>query len=99
MNRRLFVSTSAAAGAASLIGVEPANAAQREHSRGVTTFKHSVTRWPFRQFTVEELARTAKELKMASVELLEPDEWAIARRHGLTCAMGYATVPDPGTRL
>jgi hydroxypyruvate isomerase len=33
------------------------------------------------------------------VELLEPDEWAIAKRHGLTCAMGYATVPDPRTRL
>jgi hydroxypyruvate isomerase len=41
----------------------------------------------------------ARELGLDSVELLEPDEWAVARRHGLTCAMGYATVPDPRTRL
>jgi len=41
----------------------------------------------------------ARELGLQSVELLEPDEWAIARRHGLTCAMGYATVPDPRSRL
>ena len=99
MNRRRFVSTTAAAGAASLIGVDRGNAAQRENSRQVTTFKHSVTRWPFRKLTVDELAQTAKELKYESVELLEPDEWAIAKRHGLTCAMGYASVPDPSTRL
>jgi hydroxypyruvate isomerase len=98
MNRRGFVSTSAAAGAASLIGVDRA-AAARGNIRVAATFKHSVTRWPFRQFTVEELSRTAKDLKFDSVELLEPDEWAIARRHGLNCAMGYATVPDPSTRL
>jgi hydroxypyruvate isomerase len=41
----------------------------------------------------------ARELGLHSVELLEPNEWAIARAHGLTCAMGYATVPDPRTRL
>jgi hydroxypyruvate isomerase len=49
--------------------------------------------------TVDELSRMARELGLHSVELLEPDEWAIARRHGLTCAMGYATVPEPRTRL
>jgi hydroxypyruvate isomerase len=62
-------------------------------------FKHSVTRWPFPKFTVDQLSRMAHELEFDSVELLEPDEWAIAKRHGLTCAMGYATVPDPRTRL
>src|SRR5258706_6932086 len=41
----------------------------------------------------------ARELGLDSVELLEPDEWAIPRRYGLTCAMGYATVPNPETRL
>ncbi len=99
MNRRRFVSTSAAAGAASLIGVESADGAARGDIPVAATFKHSVTRWPFPRFTVDALARTAKELKFDSLELLEPDEWAIAKRHGLTCAMGYATVPDPRTRL
>jgi hydroxypyruvate isomerase len=48
---------------------------------------------------VDELARAAKRLKLDSVELLEPEEWAIARAHGLTCAMGYAPAGDPRTRL
>ena len=99
MNRRKFVSASAAAGAASLMGGERADGAAFRDPQRASSFKHSVTRWPFRQFTVDELARAAKELKFGSVELLEPDEWAIARRYGLTCAMGYATVPDPATRL
>src|SRR5919107_3749874 len=62
-------------------------------------FKHSVCRWCYPKFTVDELARTARELGLDSVELLEPDEWAVARRHGLACAMGYAAVPDPKARL
>ena len=41
----------------------------------------------------------AREIGIHSVELLEPAEWPIAARHGLTCAMGYASVPDPRTRL
>ena len=41
----------------------------------------------------------ARELGLDSVELLERDEWPIARSHGLKCAMGYAPVPEPRTRL
>lgn len=82
-----------------MLGADRVHGGGLENPREAAAFKHSVTRWPFRQFTVDELARTAKELKIDSVELLEPKEWPIARRHGLTCAMGYATVPDPGTRL
>ncbi len=41
----------------------------------------------------------ARELGLHSVELLEPHEWRVPRRYGLTCAMGYASVPDPRTRL
>jgi hydroxypyruvate isomerase len=68
-------------------------------SQPFAAFNHSVCRWPYRQLSVDDLARMARELALDSVELLEPDEWPIARKHGLTCAMGYATVPDPRTRL
>jgi len=99
VNRRQFLAAGAGVSAASLIGAERARAAADLALREAAAFKHSVCRWPFRQFTVDELARTAQELGLDSVELLEPDEWAVARRYGLTCAMGYATVPDPSTRL
>ena len=89
----------AGVGVASLLPAEYADAGTAASSRATASFKHSVCRWPFSKLTVDELARMAKELGIHSVELLEPGEWAIAARHGLTCAMGYAMVPDPRTRL
>jgi hydroxypyruvate isomerase len=111
MNRRKFLAVGAGAGAAGLIAgkqaraesvngeIEGAAATNGEAALPTAAFKHSVTRWPYPKFTVDELSRVAHELGLDSVELLEPDEWAIAKKHGLACAMGYATVPDPRTRL
>jgi hydroxypyruvate isomerase len=110
MNRRDFLVAGAGAGAAGLIrakqarGATPGLAAARTaHDEAIrrpgSRLKLSVTRWPYRQFTLDQLSQMAKELGIDSVELLEPDEWAVPRRYGLTCAMGYATVPDPRTRL
>ena len=111
MKRRAFLA-GAGAGAAGLIGLAPAPveatdliaaAARRTIKRDAlhpaAAFKLSVTRWPFRKFTLDELSQMARELGLASVELLEPNEWAVPKRYGLTCAMGYATVPNPETRL
>ena len=105
MNRRRFLAAGAAgagaAAVASFIAEESALAVPSAAGNGaisVAAFKHSVCRWPYRQLSVEQLARMAQELGLDSVELLEPDEWAIARRHGLSCAMGYATVPEPHQR-
>ena len=99
MNRRRFLAASAGAGAAALIGGGVAEAESAGAGRAAAAFKHSVCRWPYRQLSVEEVARMARELGLDSVELLERDEWPIARSHGLTCAMGYAAVPEPRTRL
>src|SRR5687768_17847828 len=99
MNRRRFLATGAGAGAAALVGASVAPAQAVDAGRRVAAFKHSVCRWPFRQLSVEELARMAHELGLDSLELLERDEWPIARSHGLKCAMGYAPVPEPRTRL
>ena len=97
MNRRRFLVTSAVAGGAMLL--RPEDATAFAPVRIAAAFKHSVCRWPYRQMTVEEVARMAKELGLDSVELLEPNEWSIASQHGLSCAVGYAPVPDPRTRL
>lgn len=72
---------------------------KRDALHPAAAFKLSVTRWPFHNFTLDELSQMARELGLDSVELLEPDEWAVPKRYGLTCAMGYATVPNPETRL
>ena len=94
----------AGAGAAGLLWITPAPVEAKgpvsaEPLRPAARFKLSVTRWPFGKFTLDQLCQMSRELGLDSVELLEPDEWAIPRRYGLTCAMGYATVPHPETRL
>ena len=112
MKRREFLAAGASAGAAGFIGLRPTRdeakdlagvearrTVERNTLAPASAFKLSVSRWPFHQFTLDQLSQMARELGLDSVELLEPDEWAIPKRYGLTCAMGYATVPNPETRL
>ena len=100
MDRRQFLATGAGAGAAALACASAtAGAATSEARRPAAAFRHSVCRWPFRQLSVEELAKMSSELGLDSLELLERDEWPIAKKYGLSCAMGYAAVPEPQTRL
>ena len=100
MDRRQFLATGAGAGAAALACASaPAAAEVSEARRPAPAFRHSVCRWPYRQLSVEELAKMSSELGLDSLELLERDEWPIAKKYGLSCAMGYAAVPEPQTRL
>jgi hydroxypyruvate isomerase len=52
---------------------------------------HSVCQWCYNSIPLEDLLKAAKEIGLASVELLGPDQWHLASKHGLTCAMGYAS--------
>ncbi len=52
---------------------------------------HSACRWCYQSIPLEELVLAGKNIGLKSIELLGPDEWAVAIKHGLTCAMGYAT--------
>ena len=99
MNRRRFLEAGVGAGAAALVRADTTHAEPLSGPSHSAAFKHSVCRWPYGKLSVDELARMARELGLESVELLERDEWPIARSHGLSCAMGYAPVPEPRTRL
>ena len=52
---------------------------------------HSVCQWCYASIPLEELVIAAKEMGITSIDLLRSDEWSIAAKHGLTCAMGYAS--------
>ncbi len=97
MNRRDFLQTGAVLGALPLYGEAASGGVGG--SASAAPLKLSVTRWPFPSLTVDQLSRAAAGMNLQSVELLEPDEWATAKAHGLTCAMGYAPAGDPKTRL
>ena len=49
--------------------------------------RHSVCKWCYPDLTVEELALAGKSEGLESVELLDPDDWQVLKKHGMTCAM------------
>ncbi|MBE9662855.1 hydroxypyruvate isomerase family protein [Mucilaginibacter myungsuensis] len=48
---------------------------------------HSVARWCFNDFTLDELCGAAKDMGMTGIDLIGPGEWHILKKHGLTSAM------------
>ena len=55
--------------------------------RGGAAVRHSVTRWPFPDWSLDELCAVAADLGVASVELVQPADAPTLARYGLTCAM------------
>jgi Hydroxypyruvate isomerase len=51
---------------------------------------HSACQWCYASIPLEELAVSAKAIGLKSLELLQPDQWPVVIKQGLTCAMGYA---------
>ncbi|NQW26418.1 MAG: TIM barrel protein [Flammeovirgaceae bacterium] len=51
---------------------------------------HSVCRWCYNQFNLERLCDYSRSIGISSIDLLTADEWPIAQKYGLTCAMSYA---------
>jgi hydroxypyruvate isomerase len=65
------------------------------------SFQHSVCRWCYEKIPVDDLARAAKQIGLSSVELLDPVDWPVVQKHGLTCAMANGTtkITDGFNRL
>lgn len=49
--------------------------------------RQSVAAWCFEPMKLERLARHAAAMGFESVELLEPADWPVLRKHGLICGM------------
>ena len=63
--------------------------------------KHSVCRWCYPEFSLDELCEAAAGLGIASVELLDLDELPALQKHGLACGLlnEPAIVDDHGRPL
>lgn len=48
---------------------------------------HSVSKWCFGDYGLDEFCEICKKIGIESVELLNPDEWPVVQKHGLTVAM------------
>jgi len=75
-----------AAAAAAL--VPPAFAAARS-AASAGRLKQSVCRRPYNRFPLPELCRRAKQIGIVAVDLLQSDEWPVARDAGLDVSLGY----------
>ena len=51
------------------------------------SFRHSVCKWCYPKIPLEDLAQTANGLGLASIELLNPEDFPTLKKHDLTCAM------------
>jgi hydroxypyruvate isomerase len=52
---------------------------------------HSVCQWCYSSIPLEDLVKASKEIGLKSVELLNSEQWPVAIKHGLTCAMAYVS--------
>ncbi|MDH4058649.1 MAG: TIM barrel protein [Cyclobacteriaceae bacterium] len=82
--KRLVAGTAAMTGLSSLTGNLHAKPLQGN-------INHSVCQWCYSSMPLEDLVLAAKDIGITSIDLLKADQWKVAIKHGLTCAMGYAS--------
>jgi len=86
MSRKSALKNMAAMAAVGTLGLPfVSNAGNKKIS--AQSFNHSVCKWPYPNKSLEEMCEKAKELGIASVELLDPKDFLFLRKYGLTCAM------------
>ena len=92
LSRRSALAAMAAAPTGLALGATGAEA-QEQPAPLKGNVNHSVCRWCFKDWTLDELCLHAKSLGLGAIDLLEPDEWPTARKHGLTCSMAKGPGP------
>jgi hydroxypyruvate isomerase len=98
MTRREALTAAGAAALASALAA-PAVAAEGGSAVKKGRLRQSVCRWCYRDIPLDDFCRQVAALGLTAVDLLGPDEWAVAARHGLICSMGSpgeggGTIPD-----
>jgi hydroxypyruvate isomerase len=57
--------------------------------------KHSVSRWCYGKIPLDDLCEAAKRIGYRAIDLLDPKDYDVPKKHGLVCAMsnGFGTIP------
>jgi hydroxypyruvate isomerase len=95
MNRREAINTGllslAAMQAPSMVSSMLGGSNQKETIMNTKApFHHSVCKWCFGDLPLEAMAEKVKDMGITSIELVGVDDWAVLKKHGLTCAIGNA---------
>ena len=93
ITRRELLAATAGAAALAAFDAVPSSTRADPHASQAGRLKQSVCRWPFGSIPLPEFCRAARGMGLVAIDLLQPDEWSVARDAGLVCSMGY-----PSTR-
>lgn len=52
--------------------------------------RQSVCRWCYPKISLDDLCAYSSQIGLKAVDLLQPEEYEVPRKHGLICSMGYA---------
>ena len=53
--------------------------------------KQSASRWCYGKIPLPDLCRSAKQIGLSAIDLLQPEDWQVVQDNGLVCSMGYPT--------
>jgi hydroxypyruvate isomerase len=92
-SRRGAIKKLAGSAAITLAGASLAHrvtAAEEGMSAGLKgKINHSVCRWCYRDISLDDLCKSAKDIGIASIELTGPEEWPTLQKYGLTSALPW----------
>lgn len=92
ITRREAIATLGALATTRLLPVELPKA-----RRGPVTgrLKHSVSRWCYGKIPLDDLCAAAKKIGYSAIDLLDPKDYDVPKKHGLACAMsnGFGSIP------
>jgi hydroxypyruvate isomerase len=104
MTRREMLGAGAAAAGSAMASASLGLAAQEKVVKG-GRLKQSVCRWCYdavlgpRRIPLDEFCKAVAAMGLTAIDLLQPEEWEVAARYGLTCSTGFpgkggGTIPD-----
>lgn len=87
MTRRHFLRSATLAAAASPLVTQVARAQAASGGKLKGNIHQSVCRWCYDKIKLDDLCAAAKGMGLVAVDLLNPDEFATVKKHGLDCSM------------
>lgn len=85
--KNIITGTVAAGAAGVLSSFKPAEQDQQTNMGLKGNIKHSVARWCFNDFTLQELCEASKKMGITGIDLIGPGEWHILKEYGLDSPM------------
>jgi hydroxypyruvate isomerase len=90
LSRRSLLTNAALSGAAMASASSASWSEQRTPTPRKGRIKQSVSRWCYKDIPLDKLCEYSAKIGCKAIDLLEPEDYEVPRRHGLICAMAYA---------